>query len=254
MSDTNQNGNGNSNKIERVPLLFLAKEAHQLNGVRARAKKAEKYAAGAKPRKIRPATGTELTIKQSLFVKYLLQDPKFNATRAAEKANYVQPESTGCKLLALPKIANIIKEAIRTGYSDLHIAAKRTLSEIATIAYSNMFDYMDVADDGSIKIDFKSLTRAQAAAIQEVHTEEVLEDDPDSKDGKKKVRVRRIRFKLADKLGGLALLAKYQKLIPEEGAQPVTINLLDAIIAGNVNIISSNGRMLDAGQGQIIDG
>lgn len=85
----------------------------------------------------------------------------------------------------------------------LAITKEAILSELAKIAFANMQDYMKVGPDGSPTLNFKDLTRDQAAALVEITVEEFRDGRTDSRE------VRRVKFKLGDKKGALVDLGKH---------------------------------------------
>jgi phage terminase small subunit len=148
--------------------------------------------------------------RRKMFVKHYLVD--FNATKAAIAAGYSKKGATvtGCRLLANDKIKAEIEKSIAKACEKLEITTEKVLAELAKIGFSNMYDYIKVyGSDPSI--DFSSLTREQAAAIQEVTIEEYTEGR-----GEEKRDIKRTRFKLADKRGSLELLGKYLKLFTDK--------------------------------------
>jgi phage terminase small subunit len=191
----------------------------------------------------------KLTVRQSLFVRYLVEDPKFSATAAAEKVGYANPAAVGSNLLKHPIVSAEIKRLLKITSRHLEISAEKTLSEIANIAYSNVYDYLSVNPDGSWTFDLKNINRNQASAIQEIVTEEEILREPVTIDGVKRyTKVRRTKFKLHDKLSALNTLTKFQQLMPKEEPESttnVTINVLDAIINGTIG--SMNVQQLTEG-------
>src|SRR5258708_2581385 len=90
------------------------------------------------------------------------------------------------------------------------VEATRVLTELAKLAFANMADYMRVGPGGDPVLDFSKLTRDQAAALVEVTVEDYL--DGRGEDARK---VRRVRFKLADKRGALVDLGKHLGLFKD---------------------------------------
>ncbi len=84
------------------------------------------------------------------------------------------------------------------------VSIDRVLREMAAIGFSNVFDYMHVGPDGLPVADFSQLSRAQAAAVQEITIDTFV--DGAGEDGRE---VRRVRFKLHDKRGALVDLGRH---------------------------------------------
>lgn len=91
----------------------------------------------------------------------------------------------------------------------LAITKEAVLGELAKIAFANMADYMRVDDDGQPSLNFKDLTRDQAAALVEITVEEFKDGRSDKRE------VRRVKFKLADKQDALVSLGKHLGLFIE---------------------------------------
>jgi phage terminase small subunit len=185
----------------------------------------------------RGATGSKLTVRQALFVRFFVEDPKLNGTAAAQKAGYSNPMQVSVILLKNPRVKEEIDRVLKVASRHLEISAEKTLSELANLAYSNVYDYIQINPDGSWSFDLQNITRNQAAAIGELICEEEVLREPIVNNGVKVfTKVRRTKFKLHDKLQALTLLTKWQRLMPKEEQEPtnVTINVLDAIINGDV--------------------
>lgn len=90
-----------------------------------------------------------LTDKQRRFVaEYLLT---LNATDAARKAGYKQPNVTSAKLMANPLIAKQIGEAQRQGLEKLELSRDALLRELANCALRDVADLCD--ENGTIITD-----------------------------------------------------------------------------------------------------
>lgn len=141
--------------------------------------------------------------RQKLFIAEYLVD--LNATQAAIRAGY-SPRSadvTGARLLGNAKVRAALDKALGSQQERTQVTADRVVEELGKLAFSNMLDYMTTGDDGLAYIDLSSLTREQAAAIQEVTVDEYTEGD--GEDGR---LVKKVKVKLADKKGPLELLGK----------------------------------------------
>lgn len=142
----------------------------------------------------------ELTRKQQRFVDEYLVD--LNGTQAAIRAGYSadSARSIAHENLTKPDIAAAIDAALAATPG---ITRTRIVNELGLIAFANMADYITVQDDGTAYVDLSKLTREQAAAIGEIITETYTEGR-----GEAAREVKRVKFKLADKLSALEKLGK----------------------------------------------
>lgn len=164
-----------------------------------------------------------MTPKQKLFVKEYLVD--LNATRAAIAAGYSEKTARqqGARLLSNVDIATELAESAQKRAEKLDISAEKVLTELSRMAFCNMLDYMRV-QDGDAYVDFSTLTREQAAAIQEIIVEEYSEGK-----GKERRDIKRTKFKLAEKRGSLELLGRHLKLFTDKIEHSGTINYTEAL-------------------------
>jgi phage terminase small subunit len=89
--------------------------------------------------------------------------------------------------------------------------AREVLEELTKIALANMLDYMKVGPNGDPVLDFSSLTRNQGAVLHEVTVDTYVEGR-----GDEAREVKRVRFKLCDKLGALRDLGRHHKLFTDK--------------------------------------
>lgn len=145
-----------------------------------------------------------LTAKQERFVEEYLVD--LNATQAAIRAGYSAKTAgaTGHENLRKPEIQDAISEARIKLSERTEITQEKVLAELAKLGFSNMADYMRGGEDGDPYLDFSDLTRDQAAALTEV----TVEDFKDGR-GEDARDVRRVKFKLADKISALEKIGKH---------------------------------------------
>src|SRR5437870_2333711 len=92
------------------------------------------------------------------------------------------------------RITEIKEKAIERAAEQLVISKKRVLEELAKIAFANMADFMTVGASGELVLNWRNLTRNQAAALQEVTVDEYIEGR-----GDKARPASRVKFKLAPK-------------------------------------------------------
>jgi phage terminase small subunit len=151
-----------------------------------------------------------------------------NATRAAQAAGY--KESTcneqGSRLLANPKVRRIVDGLLSKRASKLELKAEHVVEELRRLAFSNMLDYLNI-QDGEPRLDFSTLTRDQAAAIQEIKEDTT----GGAGDGERKLVVR-TTFRLSDKAKSLELLGRHLGMFQEKVEHTADDALLMALAAG----------------------
>lgn len=152
----------------------------------------------------------KLTGKQNLFVAEYLVD--LNATQAAIRAGYSEGSAynAGYRNLNNPEIRAAIAQAQAPHLERLDMDAEEVLRELAKIARSNVLDYMKIGAEGEPIVDFSRLDRDKASALSEVTVEDFATGR-----GADKRDVRRIKFRLHDKLAALDKLAKHYGLLKE---------------------------------------
>ena len=122
-----------------------------------------------------------------------------------------------------PHVFNAVQKAMDKRAAKLELTADRVLLELSLMGYANMLDYIQV-DNGDVFLDLSKLTREQAAAIQEITFDEYVERGTNKGNGNGR-RIKRMRFKLADKTRSLELLGKHLKLFTEVLHHTGTISL-----------------------------
>lgn len=150
-----------------------------------------------------------LTPKQKRFVHEYMVD--LNATQAAIRAGYSEKtaRSVGSENLTKPDIKAALAEKQHKVAHKTDVTIERVLAELAKVGFSNMHDYMRVTADGDPVLDLSNLTREQAAALSEVTVEDFTEGrGDDARD------VRRIKFKLHDKISSLVQIGKHLGMFP----------------------------------------
>ena len=137
------------------------------------------------------------TPKQQVFVaEYLVT---LNASEAAARAGY-SPRSAhvmGCLLLKQPRIAAAIRDGMAARATRIGVAADQVVAELARVAFSDIGRVLDWDDRRVTLRELETLSAADRAAIAEIS---VLTPTRGS---------RRVRVRLHDKLGALALLMRH---------------------------------------------
>lgn len=141
--------------------------------------------------------------KQAVFVKEYLVD--LNATQAAIRAGYSAKtaKQIGSKLLTNVDLQAAVSEGQKKLADAVGVTAERVVAEYAKLGFANMADYI-TGEGAERSIDLSALSRDQAAAIQEMTVETVTDGH-----GEDAERIKRTKFKLADKKGALDSLARH---------------------------------------------
>jgi phage terminase small subunit len=152
-----------------------------------------------------------LTPKQSRFVEEYLID--LNGRKAGMRAGYSAKtaEVQASRLLRNAKVRTAVKEEMQARSRRTGITADRVVLELEKLAFSNIFDFIEVHTDGSVHIDLLRATRDRAAAIHEVTVRGSSEAS--SNEGGS-IKLTRIQLQLCDKLKALNMLARHLGMFP----------------------------------------
>jgi phage terminase small subunit len=153
-----------------------------------------------------------LTFKQSRFVEEFLID--LNARRAATRSGYSErsAEAQASRLLRNAKVDAAVREAMEARSRRTGVTADRVLCELAELAFSNIFDFIEVHPDGSVSVDLSRGTRGQAAAIRNVVVKRYAKGS-----GEEAPSAKLTRIEMCDKLKALELLAWHLGMLPFAG-------------------------------------
>lgn len=128
-----------------------------------------------------------LSNKRQAFVEEYLRT--WNATEAARRANYAQPHVQGSRLLE-----NVgIRAEISARLAEKAVSADEVIVRIGEHARGTMADFLDIAEDGSARID---LRKAELAG--KLHLIKSFSDSPRTG----------VKIDLYDAQAALGLLAK----------------------------------------------
>ena len=164
------------------------------------------------PVSTKPLAPRKLAFARIYSRRLLAGDTKGLGGGSAIEAGYA-PRSASQKaheLLGDPRVRAIIEaEKVRLA-ERFELTQDKIQDELVKVGFANMGDYMRPGPDGDPYLDFSQLTPRQTAALKEVVVE-------DFKDGRTKDarQVRRIKFRMHDKVGALNLLGKSQGMFPD---------------------------------------
>jgi phage terminase small subunit len=150
------------------------------------------------------------TEREEVFAREYIKD--LNGTRAAIAAGYAKKSAhvASSRLLKKDKVKDLIARLKGRQFEALDFSANKILAELCKTGFANLADYVRVVD-GEAHIDFSTMTRDQASALQSIETESyTIEGDED--EGLPDKVVTKTKFRMNDKLRALELLGKHLKL------------------------------------------
>lgn len=137
-----------------------------------------------------------LTEKQKRFVSEYLID--LNATRAAERAGYKDPNK-GRQLVTKSNVAEAIQEAIQKREERTEIMQDMVIQELAKLGF---FDIRKLFNNDGKPLDISKLDDDTAAALVGLDVQDIADSDGNFIGFLKK-------YKMADKIKALELLGKH---------------------------------------------
>lgn len=178
-----------------------------------------------------------LTHKQKIFVERFLRHG--NSVKAAREAGYAESVALQASVTIRqhPQVAAEINRRLTEIYKREEVTTDSVLRTAWCFANSNILDYFEVQEDGTLNPNFKNMTREQAAAIQE------FSYDPEG----------RPKLRLVDKKASLELYARLNGSFKDgedsgQSGKGFTIQMLDSIVQKvenqniQVNVIQSQTR------------
>ena len=164
--------------------------------------------------------------RHEIFAREYVKD--LNGTRAAIAAGYGEKGAhvRASQLLRNRKVQGLLAKLTKKHADKLDLSTEKVLSELSSMGFSNMLDYIKTTEEGSAYVDLSNLTREQSSAIQEVTVDEYMEGK-----GKHARKVKRTKLKLVDKIRSLELLGKHLKLFTERVEVNGTAGLAEALAA-----------------------
>jgi len=177
----------------------------------------------------------QLSPKQTLFVHFYVIGS--NATDAAKRAGYSEKtaQQQGSRLLSNVMVSSEISRRRDAIITKLGITQEAILAELHRIAFANMQDYVTTGPcGGDLVIDLRRITRDQGAALQMVMVQK--------KGAEGNGAGRRMKIRLADKVGALKLLGQALGMFGELKA-PVRKDSLTSALLKEIEDNQSNGHI-----------
>jgi hypothetical protein len=120
------------------------------------------------------------------------------------------------------------------------------LRQMAILAHVNLYDFIEIQDDGTANPDLGLASKDMLAGIEEYHTEEVSE--PTGVKGEAPRNVRRTRIKLVSKRAVLMDLAKLQKMFSDNfSPRAETAQIMLELRAGDIDMLEAAFRFTELG-------
>jgi phage terminase small subunit len=152
----------------------------------------------------------QLSIIERRFVDEYVEseNPRGAAIRAyGKRINPGAIDPRALEMVRRPLVQAAIAELSRAATERCQISTDKILREVAKVAFSNIGDYIKITADGEPFVDMSDVDANQLAAVAEVTVEDYKEGrGDDARD------VRKVKFKLHDKLAGLDKLMRYAGL------------------------------------------
>ena len=127
-----------------------------------------------------------------------------SASAAYVAAGYSKNDGNAARLNGNEKVRARVEELLTAGAEKAGVTIQRIVDELAKVGFANMGDYLHATSGGDPFFVYDQLTDEQKAALAEVTVEDFKEGrGEDARD------VRRVKFKLYDKLGALEKLGKH---------------------------------------------
>ena len=140
--------------------------------------------------------------KHERFAQALAQGS--SASAAYVEAGYSKSDSNASRLSGNEKVRSRVEEILSEGAAKAGVTVQRIVDELAKVGFANMGDYLRATSGGDPFFVYDQLNDKQKAALSEVTVEDFKEGrGEDARD------VRRVKFKLHDKLAALEKLGKH---------------------------------------------
>ena len=164
--------------------------------------------------------------RHEIFAREYVKD--LNGTRAAIAAGYAKKGAKvrASELLTNRNVQALLAKLTKHQADKLDLSTEKVLTELSSVGFSNMLDYIKTTEEGRAYVDLSNLTREQSAAIQEVTVDEYVGGK-----GKHARKVKRTKLKLVDKIRSLDLLGRHLKLFTERIEVSGTAGLAEALAA-----------------------
>ncbi len=143
----------------------------------------------------------KLTARQRRFVaEYLIDSNGSQAfVRAGYSANHAR--RSVWRLMRIPAVRAAIEAGQQELAASLKVSAERVIAEYVSVAFASVTDYLEIAEDGGVRLDLEKAPPEKRGAVADVRVEEHVSPDGG--------RSRVTRLKLQSKLRALDSLSRH---------------------------------------------
>jgi phage terminase small subunit len=149
------------------------------------------------------------TPMQRLFIEAYLVFKNITKAAIAAGCKERSAHAVGWKWFNTAKIRAEIEARLAATFDRYAVTSDRIIRELALIAFANIGDFVTIQDDGSLAVDFGTVTREQMASLKSVEIDERMIDGAAA-------GVRRVKINLSDKRQALMDLAKIACILPAD--------------------------------------
>ena len=149
------------------------------------------------------------TPMQRLFIEAYLVSKSITKAAIAAGCKERSAHAVGSKWFNTTKIRAEIDARLASIFDRYAITSDRIIRELALIGFGNIDDFVAVRADGSLVVDFGTVTREQMASLKSVEIDERTIDGAAA-------GVRRVKINLSDKRQALMDLAKLARMLPAD--------------------------------------
>lgn len=160
------------------------------------------------------ALATTMTPRQRRFVAEYLIDP--NASQAFVRAGYSRKHArrSAWRLMHIPAVRAGIEAGQQELAAAFKISAERVIAEYVSVAFASVTDFLDIGEDGSVRLDLEKAPPEKRGAVVDLRTEE--HESPTG--GRSRV----LRLKLAPKMRALDALSRHLGLFAPRATVTLT--------------------------------
>jgi phage terminase small subunit len=153
-----------------------------------------------------------ITVRQRLLAHAYAADPQHNGTKAALSVGCPQKSAhvTASRWLKDTEVQNLVDQFLGRLVKKYELSAEKVVEDLCQLAFANMLDYVRTDREGSPCLSLSEITRDQAAAIEEIRSENGVPGKSKRTTGRSRVSI-----KLSDKVASLEFARRISEFVRE---------------------------------------